>query len=422
MFIFLKFIQKSVANFAPLYSRHKQDMYDFDEIIDRRGTRCDKVDSLKDMFGRSDLIPMWVADMDFRTPDFIIDALRRRLDHPVLGYPLTGSDYFRIVSDWVYSLHGWRVDPSAFRFIPGIVKGLILAEHCLLQRGDRVIIQPPVYHPFRLNTMAAGFEVVENPLLPVYGADGFLQSYRMDLDSLEKLIDDRTRLLILCNPHNPGGVCFKREDLARLASICRSRGVTVLSDEIHSEMVFPGNGYHPFASVSEDAAQCSISFMAPSKTFNIAGVVSSYCVAFNPELRQKFYSYIESAEIDYPSIFSAEATRAAYTPEGMRWREEMLDYVWGNIRFVEEFLAREIPQIHPVRPQASFLVWLDCRRLGLDQKSLVDLFVNGAHLALNDGTMFGKQGEGYMRLNVGCPRSIVATALGNLKKAVERLK
>lgn len=397
-------------------------MYDFDEIIDRKGTRCCKVDSLEEEFGRGDLTAMWVADMDFRTPDFIVDALRKRLDHPILGYPLTGSDYFRIVSDWVHSLHGWRVDPGCFRFIPGIVKGLILAEHCLLDKGDKVIIQPPVYHPFRLNTIAAGFEVVENPLLPSYDSDGFLEGYHMDLDSLEKLIDDRTRILILSNPHNPGGICFREEELRRLASICCRRGVTVLADEIHSEMVLFGNEFHPFASVSEEAAQCSISFLAPSKTFNIAGVVSSYCIVTSPELRKRFYPFIESAEIDYPPIFSALATRAAYTPEGMRWRNEMLRYVEGNIMFLEDRLREDLPMIHPVRPQASFLVWLDCRRLGLGQKELVDLFVDGARLALNDGTMFGSQGTGYMRMNVGCPRSVVGSALENLKKAVGSLK
>lgn len=397
-------------------------MYNFDEIIDRKGTRCCKVDSLEEEFGRGDLSAMWVADMDFRTPDFIIEALKKRLEHPILGYPLTGSDYFEIVSEWVYSLHGWKTDPSCFRFIPGIVKGLILAEHCLLNKGDKVIIQTPVYHPFRLNTLAAGYEVVENPLLPVYDTDGFLEGYRMDLDSLERLIDDRTRILILSNPHNPAGICFREEELRRLASICRSKGVTVLADEIHSEMVLFGNSFRPFASVSEDAAQCSISFMAPSKTFNIAGVVSSYCMVSNPELRERFYSFIEAAEIDYPPIFSAVATRAAYTPEGMRWRNEMLRYVEGNIQFLEDRLKEDVPMIHPVRPQASFLVWLDCRKLRLPQKELVNLFVNEARLALNDGTMFGSQGTGYMRMNVGCPRSTIASAVENLKKATVRFK
>jgi len=396
-------------------------MYDFDEIIDRRGTRCFKVDTLKDTYGREDLTSLWIADMDFRTPDFILDALRRRLDHPILGYPTTGSDYYEIVSAWVASLHGWKVAPEHFRFIPGIVKGLGFAERCFLSPGDKVIIQPPVYHPFRNVTLACGFEVVTNPLKPLYDTDGFLQTYEMDLDALESLIDDRTKILILCNPHNPCGVCFSEESLRRLARICRSRGVIVLSDEIHAEMVLGGRRHHPFASVSEDAAQCSISFLAPSKTFNIAGVVSSYCIVQNPELAKRFFDYIEAVEIDYPTIFSAEATRAAYTDKGREWRKEMLAYVEANIDFVDSWLRGNLPVIRAVRPQASFLVWLDCRKMGLSREKLVDLFVDGAHLALNDGAMFGAEGTGFMRLNVGCPRSVLKTSLEHLGEAVKRL-
>lgn len=396
-------------------------MYNFDEIIDRRGTRCCKVDTLKQTYGREDLTSLWIADMDFRTPDFILDALRRRLDHPILGYPTTGDDYFEIVSSWVESLHGWKVDPKCFRFIPGIVKGLGFAERCFLSPGDKVIIQPPVYHPFHNTTVACGFEPVNNPLKPIYDKDGFLQTYEMDLDSLESLIDEHTKMLILCNPHNPCGVCFSEESLRRLAKICRSHGIIVLSDEIHGEMVLGGRRHHPFASVSEDAAQCSISFLAPSKTFNIAGVVSSYCIVQNPELAKKFFDYIESVEVDYPTIFSAEATRAAYTEQGRAWRKEMLAYVEANVDFVESWLKANLPVVHAVRPQASFLIWLDCRKLGLSQEKLVDLFVNGAHLALNDGSMFGKEGTGYMRLNVGCPRSVLQGALESLAAAVKSL-
>lgn len=396
-------------------------MYNFDEIIDRHNTRCCKVDTLKETFGRSDLKSFWIADMDFRTPDFILDALRRRLDHPVLGYPTTGSDYFEIVSSWVESLHGWKVAPEHFRFIPGIVKGIGLAERCFLSPGDKVIIQPPVYHPFREVTRACGFEVVSNPLKPVYDGQGFLLTYEMDLDHLESLIDSRTKMLILSNPHNPCGVCFSVESLRRLAEICRRHGIIVISDEIHAEMLLGGKKHHPFASVSEDAAGCSISFLAPSKTFNIAGVVSSYSIVLNEGIAKKFYDYIEAVELDYPSIFSAEATRAAYTDKGREWRKEMLTYVEGNVDFVEAYLKEHLPKVHAVRPQASFLIWLDCRKLGLSQKELVHLFVDGAHLALNDGTMFGEEGAGFMRLNVGCPRSVLKEALESLAKAVGEL-
>ena len=393
-------------------------MYDFDEVIPRRGTRCYKYDALDEVFGRSDLRALWVADMDFRTPDFILDALRRRLDHPVLGYPVTGDDYFEIVSKWVADLHGWRVPASCFRYVPGIVKGIGFAERCFLQPGDKVVIQKPVYHPFRIVTEQSGFTVVNNPLRPVYDADGFLDRYEMDLEDLERKIDARTKMLVLCNPHNPGGTVFPAETLRRLAEICGRHGLIVLSDEIHCEMVHDGRRHVPFASVSDAAARCSITFMAPSKTFNIAGVVSSYAIVQEPALAEKFFGWLESNETDYPPIFSAEATRAAYTEAGKAWRKEMLDYVQGNIDYVDHWLRKNLPQIRALRPQASFLVWLDCRRLGLPQPELVDLFVNRAHLALNDGTVFGPEGEGFMRLNVGCPRAILQAALESLAAAI----
>ena len=394
-------------------------MYDFDEIIDRHGSRCIKYDTLQAEFGRADLNALWVADMDFRTPDFIIDALKRRLDHPVLGYPSTGSDYFEIVSRWVEDLHGWKVPAECFRYVPGIVKGFGFAERCLLQPGDKVIIQKPVYHPFRIVTEQSGFEVVNNPLKPVYDEEGFVKGYEMDLEDFERKIDSRTKLLILCNPHNPGGVVFPEETLRQLADICDRHGITVLSDEIHCEMLLGGRRHHPFASVSEAAARRTITFMAPSKTFNIAGVVSSYCIVQEPALAEKFFAYLESNETDYPPIFSAEATRAAYTPQGKAWRAEMLDYVQGNIDFVDGWLREHLPQIRAVRPEASFLVWLDCRKLGLPQPALVDLFVNKARLALNDGSVFGEEGRGFMRLNVGCPRANLRAALESLAAAVK---
>ncbi len=393
-------------------------MYNFDEVIERRGSSCLKYDALEERYGRADLIPLWVADMDFKTPDFIVDALRRRLDHPIFGYTMKG-DYFSVLASWVEKLHGWSVKPEEMCYIPGIVKGIGLAQRCFLSPGDQVIIQPPVYHPFRLVPQACGFEVVNNPLIPVYDSEGFLQSYEMDFEGLERLIGPRTKMLVLSNPHNPCGICFPKETLAQLAEICCRRGVIVVSDEIHAEMVLGGKRHIPFASVSEDAALCSISFMAPSKTFNIAGIVSSYCIIKNAELRDKFFNYLGACELEDPTIFALEATRAAYSEQGLAWREEMLAYVEGNIDFVCEWFAGNLPEIHPVRPQASFLVWLDCRKLGLEQKDLVNLFVNKAGLALNDGAMFGPGGEGYMRLNIACPRSLLATALSQLKAALQ---
>lgn len=409
-------IRKNMTNFAS--DQQFIGMYNFDEVIERRGSSCLKYDALEERYGRADLIPLWVADMDFKTPDFIVDALRRRLDHPIFGYTMKG-DYFSVLASWVEKLHGWSVKPEEMCYIPGIVKGIGLAQRCFLSPGDQVIIQPPVYHPFRLVPQACGFEVVNNPLIPVYDSEGFLQSYEMDFEGLERLIGPRTKMLVLSNPHNPCGICFPKETLAQLAEICCRRGVIVVSDEIHAEMVLGGKRHIPFASASEDAALCSISFMAPSKTFNIAGIVSSYCIIKNAELRDKFFNYLGACELEDPTIFALEATRAAYSEQGLAWREEMLAYVEGNIDFVCEWFAGNLPEIHPVRPQASFLVWLDCRKLALEQKDLVDLFVNKAGLALNDGAMFGPGGEGYMRLNIACPRSLLATALSQLKAALQ---
>lgn len=394
-------------------------MYDFDKIIDRSGSCCIKADCLKETFGRDDIIPMWVADMDWETPDFIVDALRKRLEHPVFGYPHTPDDYFTIIASWVKEVHNWEVDPEHIRYIPGIVKGISFAQRCFLKPEDKVIIQPPVYHPFRITSENLGHEILYNPLIPVYDEDGFLCDYRMDLEGLEKSIDERCKMLVLCNPHNPGGVCWNRETLINLAKICHRHEILVISDEIHSEIAF--QPHVPFASVCEEAAMNSISFLAPSKTFNIAGIVSSYCIIKNEDIRRKFFKYLEDSELDYANIFSVVATQAAYT-KGAQWRREMMDYLQGNFDFVEGYLKEYIPQIRSMRPQASFLMWLDCRKLGLSHEQLVDLFVNKARLGLNDGEMFGREGAGFMRLNVGCPEATVKEALDRLKEAVNNLQ
>ena len=393
-------------------------MYNFDKIIERRGTDCVKYDGLECHFGRTGLTPLWVADMDWQTPDFIRDALKDRIDHPIYGYGLIPDGYFDMIAAWVKGLHGWDVNPDHIRYIPGIVKGIAFAERCFLKPGDKVIIQPPVYHPFRIVTESCGFEYVNNPLVPVYDEEGFICDYNMDLDGLEKLIDDRCRMLVLSNPQNPSGICWSEETLQRLASICHAHGIMVISDEIHCEMAF--SGHHPYASVSPEAAANSITFMAPSKTFNIAGIVSSYCIVPDAEVRERFFSWLSSAELDSPSIFSTVATTAAYT-KGSRWRLEMLEYLKDNIDFTDSYIMENIPGIRVLRPQASFLIWLDCRKLGLNQEELVRLFTDRAGLALNDGTMFGPGGEGFMRLNAGCPRKILAASLESLKNAIQNL-
>lgn len=403
--------------FAPLCNQLAQHTamkkYDFDEIIPRRGTNCLKYD-LPEVGDRSAL---WIADMDFRTPDFIIDAMHRRLEHPVLGYTFIPPTYFELISKWVEDLHGWKTDKDWIRYIPGIVKGIGMVLCCFCNPGDKVIIMPPVYHPFRLVPEKNGLDIVRCPLKPKYNDDGTLRTYEMDFDCLQKVIDSKTKVLIMSNPHNPCGICWPESQLRKLARICAEHNILVISDEIHAEMAFEGHRHIPFASVSKEAAHNSITFLAPSKTFNIAGVVSSYTIVPDDAIREKFFRYLDANEFDSPTIMSVVATEAAYT-YGREWRKQMLDYVQSNIDYVDRYIKENIPQIHCVRPDASFLIWLDCRKLGLSQEDLVDLFANKACIYLNDGEMFGEQGRGFMRLNVGCPRSILESALKCLADAV----
>ena len=382
--------------------------YDFDKVIDRRGSGAVKTDALGKVYGKDDLIPLWVADMDFETPDFIVNALKERLEHPVFGYTVIPEDYWQTVQKWIADRHGWETRCEWMTFIPGIVKGIGMAINALLKEDEKVLIQPPVYHPFRLIPQKNGREVVFNPLKAL--PDG---SYEMDFENLEAVCDEKCKMLILSNPHNPAGIVWSRETLERLAEFCHSRGIIVISDEIHCDMALFGNKHIPFAHVSEKAAQCSITFGAPSKTFNIAGIVSSYAIVPNPELREKFFNWLEASEMSAPHLFAPIATMAAFR-HGENWRKQMLGYVEGNIEFIEDFCAQNIPQIRPIRPQASFLVWLDCRGLGLSHDELTDLFVHKAGLALNDGDMFSPGGNGFMRLNVGTSRSTLEKAMNQL--------
>lgn len=389
--------------------------YDFDKVIDRRGTGALKYEVLRERYGSDDLLPLWVADMDFETPQFITEALRRRLDHSLFGYTVEPGDYWPTVARWIAGHHGWDVHREWMTYIPGIVKGIGMVINCFVSEDEKVIIQPPVYHPFRLTSEGNGRRVVCNPLRRQ--DDG---SYVMDFENLEAVADEKCRLLILSNPHNPAGIVWDRETLVRLADFCRSRGILVISDEIHSDMALWGYRHTPFASVSDAAAACSITFGSPSKTFNIAGIVSSYAIVPDAGLRRRFFGWLKANELDEPTIFAPIATIAAFS-KGEEWRRAMLRYVEANVDFVIDYCREHIPGIRPLRPQASFLVWLDCRALGLGHEALVDLFTRKARLALNDGEMFGPEGAGCMRLNVGTPRSVLVEALGRLSRAVAGL-
>ena len=387
--------------------------YDFNQVIDRSHTGALKLEVLEERYGRPDLLPLWVADMDFATPDFVVDAMKQRMEHPIFGYTVEPADYWPSVIDWIRSHHQWEVKREWLSFIPGIVKGIGMVINVFTRPDEKVIIQPPVYHPFRLTPQGNHREVVMNPLIE--NADG---TYSMDFDQLAQVADENCRVLILSNPHNPAGMVWDVETLRRLAHFCHEHHIIVISDEIHCDMVLSGHKHHPFASVSEEAAACSITFGAPSKTFNIAGVVSSYSIVPNEELRRPFYEWLAANELNEPTLFAPIATIAAFR-QGEEWRKQMLAYVEQNIDFVVDYLEQHIPAIRALRPQASFLVWLDCRALGLDHEALVNLFVNKARLALNDGEMFGPGGQGFMRMNVGTPRSVLKQALDRLAEAIK---
>lgn len=389
--------------------------YDFDTVIDRRGTHAMKYDSLREMYGvdASTVTPMWIADMEFAVCPEILSALSQRLANPVLGYSCPPSDYWATVARWLHRRHGWDVPPESMAFVAGVVRGIAFAINYFTKTGDKVVIQPPVYHPFRIVAEGNGRIVVENPL--VHTADG---SYRMNLEGLEQIFArEHPSMMILCNPHNPIGLQWSADTLREVARLARKYGVLVISDEIHGDLMLGGRRHIPFASVSDDAAAVSITFGAPSKTFNIPGLGSSWMVILNPKLRAGFYHWMEVNEFSSPFFTATEATEAAYK-EGEQWLDELLPYIEENILVTEQYLAEHAPQLHVVKPQASFLIWLDCRELGMCQERIEQFFIKEAHLVLNSGTMFGSQGEGYMRLNVALPRKQLLKALSQLADAV----
>lgn len=387
--------------------------YNFDTIIDRKNTDCVKTDLLAARFGKEDLLSLWVADMDFLSPPVITKALLNRVEHGVFGYTFPSDRYFNSITGWLRRRHDWEVTNDCITFVPGVVKGFAFAIDEFTEKGDKIIIQPPVYHPFRLVTKGLKREVVNNPLLQEDG------SYRMDFDGLREIIsNNQCKMLILCNPHNPGGIIWKKEELVELANICYDNNILVISDEIHSDLALPGNKHIPFSTVSEKAKMNNITLMAPSKTFNIAGIVSSFAVIENPEIRKEYLDYLAPRELGQGTLFAYTATTSAYE-EGEDWLDQALEYIQGNIDMVIDFMEENQMPIEPMRPQASFLIWLDCRELNLSRKELNSLFIDKANLALNDGSIFGEEGEGFMRMNVGTSRQIIQKALNNLKNALE---
>ncbi len=392
--------------------------YDFGSIIDRAGTHAVKTDALVDTFGRGDVTPLWVADMDFAVCPAITEALTQRLEsNRIYGYTVPIANYWQSIIDWQRERNGFEFGVDEMCYVPGIVTGFGLALNHFTQPGDKVIIQEPVYHPFRISIEGNGRIAVNNALRET--ADGY---YEMDIVNLEQIMaEERPKMMVLCNPHNPIGIAWPDDVLRRVAQLARRYGVLVFSDEIHGDLMMNGNRHTPFATVSDDAAAVAITMGAPSKTFNIPGVVSSWCVVKNPQLREPFFKWLDVNGLNHPNFIAMTATEAAYR-HGAEWLERCLCYIEGNIDLVVDYCERHIDGIRAIRPQASYLVWLDCRGLGLTREQVVDLFVNKARLGLNDGAMFGHGGECFMRLNVGSPRSVIEDALKRLDEAVKSLK
>jgi len=385
--------------------------YNFDEIIDRHHTDAIKIERCKTLFGTEDVLPLWVADMDFSTPDFILESIKKRCEHPILGYSMMPKGFIPALINWINELHQWEVKREWVGFLPGIVSGIAFAVETFSEVGDEIIIQPPVYYPFIDVVNKNNRQLICNQLKEVNG------KFEMDFEDLENKITTKTRMFILCNPHNPGGRAWDKETLNRLAEICFKNNIVVISDEIHSDLVLHGKKHIPFASISENAANISLTYMAPTKTFNMPGLVSSSYIIPNAELRSKFVNYLEKTEQTGGNIFAYVATQAAYE-NGREWRKQMLEYVQGNIDFVVEFLKKNIPQVKPMIPEATYLIWLDCKDLGMITDDLQSFFVQKAGLGLNKGTIFGAGGEYHLRLNSACPLSILEKAMTQLFKAV----
>ena len=385
---------------------------DFDAAIDRRGTGSLKWDGMGKRFGveGDDLLPMWVADTEFPAPAAVVEALVRRARHGIFGYSVVSPAYFSAVRQWMLRRHAWDVKEEWIASTPGVVCAVNLLIRTLTDRGDGVIIQPPVYHPFRRGIEDNGCRVLANRLL----FDG--ERYRMDLEDLERKLPE-AKVLILCSPHNPVGRVWTPDELRTLGALCLRHGVIVVSDEIHFDLVFSGHAHTVFATLSQELAQQSVVCTAASKTFNLPGLQPAITVIPNPRLRRDFAHTLRACGIPEPNVFCLEAVTAAYM-HGEEWLAELLAYLEGNRDFLCRFVEAEIPELRVVRPEATFLAWLDCRALGLDSGPLEQLLLAKGRLVLNQGHTFGPGGEGFVRVNIGCPRRMLEDGLTRLATAV----
>lgn len=383
--------------------------YNFDRCINRWNTDSVKYDGPHIELGLEDYTPLWVADMDFQTPQPILDAIQQMLNVGVLGYTLSTKSWSDAIIKWCKKRYNWTLSSDELLFVPGVVRGIASALRCFTNSGDKVLVMSPVYPPFFNVTKRNQRHVVSHKLVIEEG------HYKIDFAQFARDIEG-CKMLILCNPHNPGGRVWSRSELIKIAEICAREEVIVVSDEIHADLTLPPHQHTPFAQVSDLAKEITITLMAPSKAFNMPGICSSYALIQNESLLKRYNSFVEALDISSGNMFAYRALIAAYE-ECEDWLPQLYGYIQGNIKVVKEFLKRELPLLGMLEPQASFLIFLDCRALNLSCEELNDFFVKEAKLLLNPGDSFGEEGSGFMRLNIGLSRDRLLTALNQLKKA-----
>ncbi len=386
--------------------------YNFDEVINRKGSHSIKWDHLEDRFGNADLLPLWVADMDFKCAPAVLSAMQDVVSHGILGYVLPKADYFSAVTGWMKRRFNWEVESEWIRFTPGIVPAIAIAVNAFTEPSDGVIVQQPVYHPFMGVTEDAGRKVVNNRLIEKNG------KYFIDFEDLEeKAMDPNTKIMIFCSPHNPIGRVWTEAELTRVVDICSRNDVILISDEIHQDLVYEGHVHIPAARLADPSSKI-MTCTAPSKTFNIAGVFASNIIISNEDLRARYTVALEKMHL-MPSPFAISGVMAAYN-EGEAWLEELMHYLSDNVDFVQSYLKVNLPKVRFTKPEATFLLWLDFRAYGFGSAKLEKIVTQEAQLALNNGWMFGEEGAEHMRLNIGCPRDVLKEALDRLTDAVNK--
>lgn len=413
MDIFHVFQQALCIETTELFNKASFMQYDFDRVIDRRGTDAVKYDLLKPLFGKEDIIPMWVADMDFEVADFIRDAIRERAAHPVYGYTIRPERFNRTIAGWLSRRHGWEVDPAHIEFSPGVVPALVLSVLAFTAPGDRVLVQSPVYFPFFSAIENHGRKMVNNQLKENDGP------YTIDFTDLEEKFRSGVRMMMFCHPHNPVGRAWTKEELLKLADLANRYDVIILSDEIHSDLLLFGHKHLPLASLGTEIASRTVTCLAPSKTFNLAGLHTSAVVIGDETLRKRYRQVLDEIHVGGGNLFGAVALEAAYS-QGDEWLDQLIAYLEGNYLFLKEHLATKAPFIRVTSLEATYLVWMNFEALGISDQSLMELMVSEAGVGLNDGPRFGPGGEKHLRMNIAAPRSILEKALEQMTDAMER--